>query len=119
MVMQIRMVDIPVYTGIVWHYYDDKGFAGAPPPPAKHKINGPYSGELDDIQLRHELRDFAAHCKPSSRHPGGANAVMLDGSVRFIGDHISYRVFQALMTPHGKRSHVPFREFVLQDNDWQ
>ncbi|MGB7327713.1 MAG: DUF1559 domain-containing protein [Rubripirellula sp.] len=117
--LQFNMIDVQLFSGIVWHFYDDDGFGNAKQPPPLLKINGPYSGQLDRFPQSTDSLYHVAHCKPSSRHPGGANVVMLDGSVHFIGDHISYRVFQALMTPHGKSSHVPFPEFILQDEDWK
>jgi prepilin-type N-terminal cleavage/methylation domain-containing protein/prepilin-type processing-associated H-X9-DG protein len=36
-----------------------------------------------------------------SRHPGGANFVLADGSVRFIADTIEHRVYRALSTKSG------------------
>ena len=37
-----------------------------------------------------------------SRHPGGVNASMLDGSVRFFTDNIAWAVWQALGTAQGR-----------------
>jgi prepilin-type processing-associated H-X9-DG protein/prepilin-type N-terminal cleavage/methylation domain-containing protein len=36
-----------------------------------------------------------------SRHPGGANFLFADGSVRFIKELVGYRIFQALATRQG------------------
>lgn len=36
-----------------------------------------------------------------SRHPGGVNAALADGSVRFIKDSIHIRAWRALSTTHG------------------
>jgi prepilin-type processing-associated H-X9-DG protein len=41
------------------------------------------------------IREFA------SLHPGGANFLMADGSVRFIEQTIDFRVYQALSTIQG------------------
>ena len=38
---------------------------------------------------------------PSSRHPGGVNVLMADGSVRFIKNTINYMAWYALATPDG------------------
>ena len=38
---------------------------------------------------------------PDSNHPGGLNAALCDGSVRFISDSISPQTFNALMTKAG------------------
>jgi len=52
--------------------------------------------------------------RPSSAHVDGVNVSMADGGSRFIADSIDYRVYQALLTPRGKSSDVPWPEFVLQ-----
>jgi prepilin-type N-terminal cleavage/methylation domain-containing protein/prepilin-type processing-associated H-X9-DG protein len=36
-----------------------------------------------------------------SRHPGGVNLLLVDGSVRFISNDIDLATWQALCTPHG------------------
>ncbi|MDY0170320.1 MAG: DUF1559 domain-containing protein [Thermoguttaceae bacterium] len=36
-----------------------------------------------------------------SRHPGGVNVAMCDGSVRFVSESISLRIWQSLATPAG------------------
>jgi hypothetical protein len=37
-----------------------------------------------------------------------------DGGTKFVTENIDYRVYQALMTPRGKSSDVPFKEYVLE-----
>ena len=95
------------YQGMVWRLYDDGGMASSPLPPLAATVNG----ILDDAAVD-SLFSFDA-ARPSSHHPGGVNVAFADGSVRFLSDSIEYRAYQALLTPHGKRSDVPFREYVL------
>jgi prepilin-type processing-associated H-X9-DG protein len=38
---------------------------------------------------------------PSSRHPGGVNALMGDGSVRFIKESVALQTWRALGTRNG------------------
>jgi prepilin-type processing-associated H-X9-DG protein len=39
--------------------------------------------------------------RPSSQHPGGVNAVMVDGSSRFLNENISAFVYGRLVTSNG------------------
>jgi prepilin-type N-terminal cleavage/methylation domain-containing protein len=122
-VAQIHSEHLQVFSGVVWHYYDDKAFGDATLPRPQHMINGPYLNTLDRKSWN-GLKglpegEVVGHCKPSSHHVGGVNIVCADGQVRFLRETISYRVFQSLMTPDGKRSDVPFNEFSLRDEDWQ
>jgi prepilin-type N-terminal cleavage/methylation domain-containing protein/prepilin-type processing-associated H-X9-DG protein len=41
---------------------------------------------------------------PRSRHRGGVNASMMDGSVRFVSDTINWKVWQAMSTANGRDS---------------
>jgi len=45
--------------------------------------------------------DMVVHTS-RSMHPGGVNAALCDGSVRFIGDSIALQVWQAIGTPAGE-----------------
>ncbi len=96
--------------GMVWHQED--GSAVAP----VHKINGTvadrdlYSLQMDPSSTAPSPADLA---RPSSAHTGGVNMAFADGTVRFISDSLDYREYQALLTPRGKSSDVPFPEFVL------
>jgi prepilin-type processing-associated H-X9-DG protein len=51
-----------------------------------------YPADYGDINL----------ARPSSFHTGGVNVVFCDTRTLFIGEHISYRVYQHLMTPNGR-----------------
>lgn len=95
------------YHGMVWQRYDDGGIASAAVPPQVAKINGAVG-----VDLPQQLFSFD-EARPSSQHDEGVNAAFADGSVRFIAETVEYRVYQALLTPHGKRSDVPFPNYVL------
>jgi prepilin-type N-terminal cleavage/methylation domain-containing protein/prepilin-type processing-associated H-X9-DG protein len=44
------------------------------------------------------------HPRPSSRHPGGVNAVFCDVHARFLAEQIDYLVYQHLMTPWSRKA---------------
>ncbi len=119
--------------GMVWHFEDaDTGQshisvlpadpncniptiqAGALDP--EHKINGAARFGPSGIFTR-EISPASAPdlARPSSAHVAGFNAGFADGATRFISDTIDYRAYQAMLTPRGKNSSVPFAEFVLTD----
>ena len=81
-----------------------------------HKINGRGPTVSEDI---FNLDLSPANCqdlaRPSSAHVSGVNCAFGDGATRFIVESIDYRVMQAIMTPRGKASLVPYPEFVLTD----
>lgn len=117
--------------GMVWHYEDpDSGnttmssywnASVTDPPPAVaefHKINGGGGTVSDEIftkviETDQDARNLA---RPSSAHVDGVNAGMADGGTRYIRSSIDYRIYQALLTPRGKSSLVPWPEFVLTDD---
>ena len=117
-------------TGMVWHYEDiQPGILNAlPTPPTSptgaavapvfsfHKINGKGASVSDDIfNLQMNLNNCPDLARPSSAHVDGVNMAFADGSSRFIQSSIDVRVYQALLTPRGKSSDVPWPEFVLTD----
>ncbi|MCC9640944.1 DUF1559 domain-containing protein [Rhodopirellula sp. JC740] len=118
--------------GMVWHYADpDSGNAsfpwnrlgtGAAVPPAAvdslYRINGGGTSVSEEIfNLQMTSSNAAQLARPSSAHTDGVNAAMADGGTRFIADTIDYRAYQALMTPRGKSSDVPWPEFVHNDEE--
>jgi len=52
----------------------------------------------------------------SSQHPGGINAVMCDGSARFIQEKISGIVWSKLITPQGEKL-GPLKQLPLSSSD--
>jgi prepilin-type N-terminal cleavage/methylation domain-containing protein/prepilin-type processing-associated H-X9-DG protein len=46
----------------------------------------------------------AVHNAARSKHRGGVNAAMADGSVRFVGDTIALKVWQAMSTINGREA---------------
>ena len=117
--------------GMVWHYEDAKhanaklanqwnklGTATPVRPSGVapvHRINGCMNGNKDSLfNLRIRDAESAVHlARPSSAHANGVNTAFADGATRFVDENIDYRVFQALMTPNGKASSVPFTKFAL------
>jgi prepilin-type N-terminal cleavage/methylation domain-containing protein/prepilin-type processing-associated H-X9-DG protein len=101
--------------GFVWHYEDSASppFNVAAVVNPAHKINGALGSE-DIFVTRMNTTNMAAVARPSSAHVGGVNMGFADGSSRYVTNDIDYRVYQAYMTPRGKSSDVPLREYVLQ-----
>ena len=117
--------------GMVWHY-EDAEYANAKLAKqwnklgtvksafpagvaAVHRINGCIKGDKNSLfSLRIRNANSAVHlARPSSAHNQGVNTALADGSTRFVHENVDYRVFQALMTPNGKASSVPYSKFVL------
>jgi prepilin-type processing-associated H-X9-DG protein len=69
----------------------------APLNPLKRGVQVSVDTSLDNScsNRNDRVREFA------SLHPGGANFVFADGSVRFVRDTIDFRVYQALSTIQG------------------
>jgi hypothetical protein len=121
--------------GMVWHYEDadwnDPNMSTvwnrnrtSPPMPVVpvevysfHRINGGGTTVSDDIFTKtiQSLQDARDLARPSSAHVDGVNAGFADGATRFVTQSVDYRVYQALMTPRGKSSNVPWPEFVITD----
>ncbi|QDT09960.1 DUF1559 domain-containing protein [Planctomycetes bacterium K23_9] len=120
-------------SGIVWHY-EDKDYGSMPrliPSDSNtaclqldelHAINGGgQSGPTGFVQMKMQF-DYSNGnsnamnlARPTSVHSGVVHAVFADGATRTMADSIDYRAYQAILTPRGKSSNVPFREYVLTD----
>ncbi len=98
--------------GFVWLAADPDQFNGASLPNPAFMINGAPAGE-DKYRVVMTPGNAPTVARPSSAHTGGVNMGFADGSSRFVSQEIDYRVYQAIMTPRGKSSDVPFREYVL------
>lgn len=102
--------------GMVWHYED-------PDCPAStagrscanvydaHRING-FNAAGDIFTVEMNVDNSIDLARPSSAHVDGVNVASADGGTRFLSETIDYRVYQALLTPRGKSSTVPWPEFV-------
>jgi prepilin-type N-terminal cleavage/methylation domain-containing protein len=119
--------------GLVWHYEDPKATDLnniSPNPPTsplgtnvfetfqQHQINGGGTDISEDIfvlTMSDNIWDAPSLARPSSAHVEGVNCAFADGQTRFITTSVDYRVYQALLTPRGKSSDVPWKEFVLTD----
>ncbi|MCG8653652.1 MAG: DUF1559 domain-containing protein [Pirellulales bacterium] len=121
-----EMVWAQFTAGWVWHYEDQQSHllpysspSGEPVNPLMylHGINGRGSTASQSIfTLQMSPGNAPDLARPSSAHVDGVNVGFADGSTRFVSDSISYRVYQAIMTPRGKSSDVPWPEFVLTDH---
>lgn len=104
-------------TGMVWHFEDDGPIGAYPVVAPTHKING--SPDTQGNNRVEYLKMNFANCRdisrPSSQHRGLVNTCFADGAVKSINESIDYRVYQAILTPNGKKSEVPFTEFILTD----
>lgn len=58
--------------------------------------------------------------RPSSFHTGGVNMAFCDQRVIFVRETIAYRVYQHLLTPNGRESHMPLEnvEVPLTDAEY-
>lgn len=102
--------------GFVWHFLDENNAWAPNPPAAVHRINGPL-GNQDLYGVVMDTTNAPQLARPSSAHNGGVNMGFADGGSRFVVQTIDYRVYQAIMTPRGKSSNVPFKEFVLEGDE--
>lgn len=112
--------------GMVWHWADTTGFnsvdTSVPSQVSTLPANGVWAingglGAQDKFNISMAAGNTVQNsslARPSSAHVDGVNMAFADASVKFIQDSIDYRVYQALMTPRGKSSNVPFNEYVLQ-----
>jgi prepilin-type N-terminal cleavage/methylation domain-containing protein/prepilin-type processing-associated H-X9-DG protein len=97
-------------SGMLWHFADASGIAGAGPVSPLVKING---GDAPNLEMN--ASEFTSLARPSSNHDAGVNVLFADGSVMFLNDAVDYRIFQSWMTPHTTRSDMPMNEFIVTE----
>ncbi len=105
-----------LYTGLVWHYFDDTSYGGAVPAPPEYRING-FLPSDDKFGTMMNYSNAPVYARPSSGHVDGVNSVMVDGTVRFMAETIDYQTYQSFLTLRGKSSDVPFPEFIPSSNE--
>ena len=122
--------------GMVWHFEDTDpdslqnlnpplnprriGQNGGSVPVSRvhqiHRINGRGSQTSEDLfTLQMSFNNAVDLARPSSAHVEGVQVGFADGANRFVTESIDYRVYQAMLTPRGKSSDVPFPEFTLTE----
>lgn len=90
--------DAKHHFGFVWH----NKLGGSNLRPAICKINGGRSADVVPPTTMGEQTEELAY--PSSNHPGGVNVAFGDGSVRYVNEQLSNRVYAQLMTSNYKKS---------------
>ncbi len=119
--------------GMVWHFEDPQatllnGLSPAVVSPSPfgrnvgseaftiHRINGAGgNAPSDKFVLQMTIGNAPDLARPSSAHVDGVNMGFADGATRFVSESVDTRVYQAMMTPRGKSSDVPWPEFVLTE----
>ena len=109
-------------TGMVWLYAND---AGVPVDPsiATGAVLTP-SAVPPEARINGNKKTVTSvtgpeTARPSSMHSGGVNVAFADGSTRFLNQNIAYHVYQSLLTLYDKKSDMPHRLYVLQQNDME
>ncbi len=102
-----------VVHGMVYLYRDSPGASPAPLHPSPNVVQN--ENVINGQKLIATLSPETA--RPSANHTGVVNAAMLDASVRTIAEQVDYVVYQQLMTPNGRSSHMPRSLFLLKATD--
>lgn len=120
---------IEAYQGFVWWGDVDGGGNQTPPYAASQygRINGPA-----DMMANGNPNFPYTNARPSSRNPGGVNALFCDAHTRFISQDIDYRTYCLLMSSDGQQGAPPgamtapntavwnfLRQALLNENDLQ
>ena len=101
----------------VWLYATEPNCPPSAGQPAPTQVVTP---EMRINGLRNSITTLTQQtARPSSRHPGGVNAVFADGHTGFLRDGVDYHVYQQLMTPNGAKSEMPCGGYVLKSGDFE
>tara|TARA_A100001391_G_scaffold181363_2_gene147289 strand:- start:191 stop:1384 length:1194 start_codon:yes stop_codon:yes gene_type:complete len=117
--------------GMIWFYEDPQGDSAPTGFPwshgkpntvsPKHKINGRGTAPNESVFVETMTAPVPGTnawdlARPSSAHVDSVNIGMADGGTRSLTSSVDYRVYQALMTPRGKSSDVPWQEYVMDED---
>lgn len=75
-------------------------------------------GNFENLNYGLSLKDEGSFPYPTSRHFGGVNTVMCDGSARFIRDTIDGTVWAKLVTPAGSQLPAAFSQLPVDASDY-
>ncbi|HPM81320.1 MAG TPA: DUF1559 domain-containing protein [Candidatus Anammoximicrobium sp.] len=88
------------------------------PPPTPPGPDPAWDPTFDDLfGLNRNVREVTAaqfdaevhYARPGSRHPGGFNVTLCDGSVHWMAETVDYGIYAVLMTSRGDRANDPSR----------
>jgi len=75
-------------------------------------------GSFENLNFGVNLSDEGSFPFPCSRHGGGVNVIMCDGSGHFISDQINGIVWAKLVTPAGGQLPPLFKQLPVDSSDW-
>jgi len=75
-------------------------------------------GSYENINYGVNLAEEGNFPYPCSRHSGGVNAVMCDGTGHFISDQVNGIVWAKLITPAGSTLPPIFKQLPVDSSDW-
>ena len=88
----------------------------APSPNVTNSIDSQERISGDTAALGYFDSGFPRFARPASSHGGGANVAFCDGHSQYLRDDIDYKVYQALMTPNGRKCIDPPRTANLNQD---
>jgi prepilin-type processing-associated H-X9-DG protein/prepilin-type N-terminal cleavage/methylation domain-containing protein len=117
--------------GFVWVVPTPDG-ATSPAQPVQNSVNDQEALNRDSQGNNTYPSDRPRYARPASAHENGMNVAFCDGHADFLRDDIDYKVYQALMTPWGRKcvdpaSHTPLSNTIknfqnaapLAEKDWK
>ncbi|MBN1852918.1 MAG: DUF1559 domain-containing protein [Pirellulales bacterium] len=90
-------------------------------------VNNPNTQAPINRDKEAPMENSPLFARPSSNHISGVNVLYCDGHVDFLSEEVPYVVYQALMTPHGRKCKLPpdgtpantiFYNYILKDSDY-
>jgi prepilin-type N-terminal cleavage/methylation domain-containing protein/prepilin-type processing-associated H-X9-DG protein len=92
------------------------GSPSSSPPDGQGWKRANMAGSFENINYGLNLVTEGSFPYPTSRHPGGVNVVMCDGSAKFIQDQIDGIVWSKIITPSGSQL-GQFKQFPVDASD--